>query len=146
MQLPVELLLMICHFLSPDERKSLSCTCRAMFAFINTKAPFRILKLTNSGFSELNSLYRYSRVLAFANEVHWNSKSKKRRGRYLHQRLDYSRSINAARPPSPPDIVLSSVIRNPSLESVPLTSADNIIDSNPQGTGTQPIHFCSEHR
>ena len=82
MQLPVELLLVICHFLGSDERKSLSCTCRAMFAFINTKAPFRKLKLTNSGFLELNSLYRYSRVLALANEVHWNPKSEKRRGRH----------------------------------------------------------------
>jgi len=82
MQLPVELLLMICHFLGPDERKSLSCTCRAMFAFINTEAPFRKLKLTKNGLSELNSLYRYSRVLAFATEVHWKPKFEKRRGRH----------------------------------------------------------------
>jgi hypothetical protein len=73
---------MICHFLGPEERNTLSCTCRAMFAFINTKAPFRKLKLTKSTFSELNSLYRFSRVLAFANEVHWNPESEKRRGRH----------------------------------------------------------------
>ena len=73
---------MICHFLSPDERKSLSYTCRAMFAFINTKAPFRKLNLTKSGILELSSLYRHSRVLAFANEVHWNPKPEQRRSRH----------------------------------------------------------------
>ena len=73
---------MICHFLSPDELKSLSYTCRAMFAFINTKAPFRKLNLTKSGILELSSLYRHSRVLAFANEVHWNPKPEQRRGRH----------------------------------------------------------------
>src|SRR5258706_3540290 len=82
MQLPVELLLTICHSLSPDELKSLSYSCRAMFAFINTKAPFRKLNLTKSGMLELSSLYRHSRVLAFANEVHWNTKPEQRRSRH----------------------------------------------------------------
>lgn len=80
---------MICHFLRPEERKSLSVTCRAMFAFINTKAPFRTLKLTKSGILELNSLYRHSRVLTFANEVHWNPQPDKRRGRH-HSTNDWS--------------------------------------------------------
>ena len=82
MQLPVELLLMICHFLNPDERKSLSHTCRAMFTFINLKAPFRKLKLTKSGIMELCSLYRHSRVLALAKEVRWNPKPEQRRGHH----------------------------------------------------------------
>jgi len=73
---------MIFHFLGPDERKSLSYTCRAMFAFINTKVPFRKLKLTKSGISELSSLYRHSRVLAFANEAHWNPEPEQRGGRH----------------------------------------------------------------
>src|SRR5258706_6113903 len=82
MQLPVELLLTICHSMSPDDLNSLSYTCRAMFAFINTKAPFRKLNLTKSGMLELSSLYRHSRVLAFANEVHWNPKPEQRRSRH----------------------------------------------------------------
>jgi hypothetical protein len=82
MQLPVELLLMICHLLSPDDRKSLSHTCRAMFAFTNTKTPFRKLKLTKSATSELSSLYRHSRLLAFADQVEWNPQPEQRRGRH----------------------------------------------------------------
>lgn len=73
MQLPVELRLIICHLLGPADRKSLSYTCRAMLAFINTTAPFRTLKLTRGGLSELILLRRYSHVLAFTNEIHWKS-------------------------------------------------------------------------
>jgi hypothetical protein len=72
MHLPVELLLIICYYLGPAERRSLSCTCRAMFAFINMKAPFRNLRLTRGGTWELISLHRHARVLAFASEVYWN--------------------------------------------------------------------------
>jgi hypothetical protein len=43
-----------------------------MFGFINTNAPFRNLKLTRCGILELISLHRHSRVLTFAEEVHWN--------------------------------------------------------------------------
>jgi len=80
MQLPVELLLVICHFLGAPERQSLAHTCRAMSALINAKAPFQNSRLTRGGTSELLSLYLHSRVLAFATEIHWNPEPERRRG------------------------------------------------------------------
>jgi hypothetical protein len=44
-----------------------------MFAFINTNAPFRTLKLIGNSVLGLLSLRRHARMLAFATKVHWSS-------------------------------------------------------------------------
>jgi len=65
----------MCSWLAPVERQALSCTCRALFAFINTNAPFRNLSLRGGSISSLLSLRRHARVLASATKVRWSSGS-----------------------------------------------------------------------
>jgi hypothetical protein len=67
-------LLELSSWLAPAERQSLSCTCRALFAFINTNAPFRNLNLKGGRISELLLLHHHARVLASAAAVCWGSR------------------------------------------------------------------------
>ena len=77
----MELWLTICDFLKPSDRKSLALTCRTLFRLLNAKASFLVLKLNAEGFRNFAQLYRHSRTLLFANEVHWQGSKRHYRRR-----------------------------------------------------------------
>lgn len=66
--------------LSPNDRYALSLTCRTLFEFVHSLAPFRVLNFLGGRPLDIRAIKRLPTTLRFAVEAHWEPSSVRRYG------------------------------------------------------------------
>jgi len=79
-QLPPEIWLQVFVILSPSDRYALSLTCRILFEFVHSFAPFRVANILGGRPLDVRAIKRLPTILRCAVEAHWEPSSVRRYG------------------------------------------------------------------